>query len=1192
MVLIRIQERSAGSDGPNAILSFDYGAEYPITIYDPFSEEKEQHLEWYFEQWLRFPFLNQVKAQAAAQSILTYGEKLFSQVFSDSEAYVTYRNAVQAGLSTVQIEIAGPPTFHRWHWEALKDPRLPQPLALQATMVRRNLMPQVVRATLPPSPTINLLIVTARPGGAKDVGYRTISRPLVEAMRRANLPVQIDLVRPGTYRALLDHLEEVKVRQQERGEPGGYYHVLHFDVHGALLSYEAYQQLQQQYRGERLLMETPYGRRPLTPYEDKKAFLFLQSEQEETTADPVEAGQLADLLINYQIPIAILNACQSGKQVGTSETSLGSRLMQAGVQLVLAMGYSVTVSAAELLMRTLYQQLFAKQELSTAIRRGRQELYNRKERRAYFNQTIELEDWLLPVVYQNQAQRLAVRDFTAEEAASFYGRQAARYKPSEPGYGFVGRDMDILQLEKQLLTKRNLVLVQGMGGAGKTTLLQHLGSWWQTTGLVEQVFYFGYDEQAWSRQQLLHRMAEQLLGQLDYLRVFQPLSLEAQQALLSERLRAKRHLLILDNLESITGTQLAIQHTLPPEEQQALHSLLTDLAGGQTPVLLGSRGGEDWLARGTFEDNVYELGGLDPEAASTLADRILERNRAMKYRRDADLQKLLKVLDGFPLALEVVLANLARQTPTEVLSALQAGDVTLDTGDTQKKTESILRSIDYSHSNLSPEAQALLTCMTPFTSVINLSVLDAYATYLRKQPALAALPFKHWQEVLQEITNWGLLSPDPDIPYFLHLQPVLPYFLRSRLSMPEQAEMRYAVETAFRQLYDLVGNDLANLLRSKESQERQWGQVLTDLEYENLVTALNLALAAQDSILNPYNALAAYLDAIHDQHRALKLDETMLSRLESYSADKLAGLSGYELAGVLEDIARRQLNLKQYTMAEASYQKVLRLVTQSEYMDKKLRGKLQAGVYHELGRVAEEQRQWEQAEQYYQQALQIKIDFNDRYDQASTYHTLGGVAQGQRQWQQAEQYYQQALQIYIDFNDRYNQAGMYHEWGLVAQRQGKWQQAEQDYQQALQIYIDFNDRYNQARTYHQLGTVAQEQRQWEQAEQYYQQALQIEIESNDRYEQAGTYHQLGQVAQERGQWEQARNFFLPALETFVDSEDDYNSSIVLGSLARLWQASNDARLPATIAPTVNMSPAEVEELLHSLLDNGTDEPSS
>jgi hypothetical protein len=130
-----------------------------------------------------------------------------------------------------------------------------------------------------------------------------------------------------------------------------------------------------------------------------------------------------------------------------------------------------------------------------------------------------------------------------------------------------------------------------MGGAGKTTLLRHLGVWWRTTGLVKQVFSFGYDEQAWTRQQIMVAIAQQLLGMATYSRDFQPLSLDAQQAMLTQLLRSEgqNHLLILDNLESITGTHLAIGHTLPPEEQSGLHSFLTDLVGGRTLVLLGSR---------------------------------------------------------------------------------------------------------------------------------------------------------------------------------------------------------------------------------------------------------------------------------------------------------------------------------------------------------------------------------------------------------------------------------------------------------------------------------------------------------------------------------------------------------------------------------------------------------------------------
>src|SRR5579864_537622 len=674
MALRRIQERAGGQDGSNAVMSFDNGPVYSITINDPHTEKEEKELEWYFEEHLEFPLTKKVRAQKAATSITAYGEALFNQVFGNPDIYAEYRALLKSGLNDLQLEIAGSPKFHALHWEAMKDAKLSQPLALQAAMVRKNLRPQALAAFMRPSSTINLLIVTARPSGERDVGYRTISRPLVEALRNADLRVQVEILRPGTYKALENHLRDVTAKHGE-----GYYHVIHFDVHGAVLTYEQFKQIQKE------LKDTPYqykryARGEIQPYEGGKAFLSFEAEadneEKDKKSDLVEASELADLLVKHHVPITILNACQSGKQIGERETSLGSHLIQAGVQLVLAMGYSVTVSAAKLLMSTLYRQLFANDDLSIAIRHARMELYNNKERQAYFDQKIDLEDWLLPVVYQNQLVMLKPREFTQEERVTWLERKVEekRYTPPDPQYGFVGRDIDILQIEKRLLTKRNILLVRGMGGAGKTTLLHHLAAWWHTTGFVQHVYYFGYDEKAWTLQQIMTGIAQNLYGPR-YYTDFQPLTPAAQQAMLSQDLRSKNHLLILDNLESITGAHLAIQHTLPPDEQAALRSFLTDLAKGHTLVLLGSRGGENWLAKDTFDDNVYELPGLDPEAASTLADRILERNNTTKYRQEEDLRKLIKVLDGFPLALEVVLANLTHQTPGEVLAALQAGDV-------------------------------------------------------------------------------------------------------------------------------------------------------------------------------------------------------------------------------------------------------------------------------------------------------------------------------------------------------------------------------------------------------------------------------------------------------------------------------------------------------------------------------------
>ncbi len=55
----------------------------------------------------------------------------------------------------------------------------------------------------------------------------------------------------------------------------------------------------------------------------------------------------------------------------------------------------------------------------------------------------------------------------------------------------------------------------------------------------------------------------------------------------------------------------------------------------------------------------------------------------------------------------------------------------------------------------------------------------------------------------------------------------------------------------------------------------------------------------------------------------------------------------------------------------------------------------------------------------------LKLAFTQKSDH-SPYHNLGSVAQELREYEQARTHYQQALDIYIEFNDRYEQAGTYH----------------------------------------------------------------------------------------------------------------------------------------------------------------------
>jgi hypothetical protein len=382
MPVLTIREEQLTDGGFTATLNFDGDNSYEITVTEPFTPQQEQQLEWYFEQWLEIPWLDTVKAESAATSVQSYGENLFEQVFkSNFDAYGEYRD-LRKQLSQLQIVIESKsPEFQGFHWEALKDPDLSRPLSVDCIISRKRRGATIVSAQIATSPTINLLVVIARPDEERDVNYRTISRPLVELVNNSQIPVKIDILRPGTYEALTKHLDD-------KGED--YYHVIHFDVHGGLMSYEQYE------RGvhpDRLRYQRGYGLEDLEPYQGVKAFLFLEGE-EKGRATPVEATELANLLTGKNIPICILNACQSGKQISQQsedyrETSLGSRLMAAGMQAVVAMGYSVTVSAAKLMMEQVYQQLLAGKDLADAIRKGRLELFNKKQRRAYFNTTID-----------------------------------------------------------------------------------------------------------------------------------------------------------------------------------------------------------------------------------------------------------------------------------------------------------------------------------------------------------------------------------------------------------------------------------------------------------------------------------------------------------------------------------------------------------------------------------------------------------------------------------------------------------------------------------------------------------------------------------------------------------------------------------------------------------------------------------
>ncbi|MFM7788033.1 MAG: tetratricopeptide repeat protein, partial [Microcystis panniformis] len=97
---------------------------------------------------------------------------------------------------------------------------------------------------------------------------------------------------------------------------------------------------------------------------------------------------------------------------------------------------------------------------------------------------------------------------------------------------------------------------------------------------------------------------------------------------------------------------------------------------------------------------------------------------------------------------------------------------------------------------------------------------------------------------------------------------------------------------------------------------------------------------------------------------------------------------------------------------------------------------------------------YEQAKQTYLKVIELTQNLQGVDEQqkalnlGNTYHNLGIVAQALREWEQARSYYQQAIEIFIEYgaaggtqSTRYEQARTLHQWGIVAGEEREWEQA-------------------------------------------------------------------------------------------------------------------------------------------------------
>ncbi|WP_335093261.1 tetratricopeptide repeat protein [Nostoc sp.] len=1088
-------------------LSWQRGYESPrfaseVGFQQPFDEENAAELRWYLEDYLKFPYGifpdNAVKIE---QKLQHWGQHLFELVFRSTEkGREFFQEATREGLDNCELGIISDNAeVLNLPWELLYSPDY-QFLAPSLAGMYRSLSSQGVKAPLPPMPDdqLNILLVIARPDDEQDVGFKTIARPLLAALQPIRQRVNLKVLRPPTLKAFEAELQANK----------GFYHIVHFDGHGNF---------------------------------DSETQGVLVFEDEQGNEQAVSAREIAQYLTDCRVPIFVLNACKSGQVGEEAFSSVAGQLVKLGAKGVVAMAYSVYAKGAEHFIGRLYGELVRGECIATAVAAGRKSMSIDKMRPSPKG-NLPLQDWLVPVLYQQEPYTPFVPKKTAPSFAYLMAQadntpesSKAVGLPDESAYGFIGRDYEILRLERAF-RQNHLVLVQGMGGVGKTELAAGFARWLNDTqGRTGGMFFTSFEQGA-GLSQVINQIGRALGGER-----FSQMMPDKQEDVVRQYLQTNPCLLIWDNFEPVNGFPTGNEPLLSGEERNKLKRFLKELRGGKSWVLITSRREEPWLDCGY---SLINLRGLSQADAQELAAKILQTVGVERKNLSEEYLELLKLLGRHPLSLRVVLPHLKTQTPGQLIEALRRGLDTFRGQEEEGREKSLTVSLDYSFAKLSERTRQRLPFLALFSERFDAHWLYQFSdspddSYGQAYQAVFGenLQKPDWLRILNEAAAAGILEYLGESIYKIH--PALPWYLRQQLNTITSQEVINELEKKLLIFYAA----LAENFREKLISNAELATFVLRVEEPNLLQNLRLAEHQQEwayaqSILQ---ALGEVYKRLGHKPEFKSLRQRTLKHIGIHLTDaKAKGENALDFWMYLRSAdANEATQSADLEGARKVYQEILDELIAAN--DSSVNYKI-ATANHNLGYIAQEQRQFDVAVDYYNKALKILEDAGDLYSAASDYHQLGTVAQQQRQFNVAVDYYNKALKIFEDAGDLYNAADEYHQLGMVAQEQRQFDRAVDYYNKTLKILEDAGDLYSAAREYHQLGMIAEEQRQFNVAVDYYNKALKILEDAGDLYSAAREYHHLGVVAEEQRQFDVAVDYYNKALKIFEDAGDLYSAA--------------------------------------------------
>lgn len=1079
-------------------VSWQHGSGAPISyarelpFVDPLSDEDRQELRWYLEEYLEFPYgAERDRAQEVERKIAIWGAALFGQIFAKSDLEPNperfYQEAGHDGLNNCELCVrSDEPMFLDIPWELLRDPA-PGRGYLSPTLkglYRQLSTPRTQTANVDKSAEpFRVLLVIARKRD-DPISTRSDARVIMKALRPLGAKIHIEVLRPPTFDEL----------QRRLNLQPGFFDLVHFDGHGAFID-----------AGDK--NESGIG-----------CLLFEKLDGE---AHLVTSPQLGQVLTNCGVLFFVLSACQSAEEGRKNPfSSVASQLIAVGASGVIGMSYSVHTHTAEKFMQRLYESLVNHSTLSEAVASARRRLFADLERESVVG-PIALQDWIIPRLYQQTSGIVPIpagegSDSSSKDAGAFYTLSDVDRLLPEGQYGFIGRDHEILQIERAL--RRDdapWILITGMGGVGKTDLAYGFGRWFAESGGCPGGVYLTSFKAKGDFDHIIGSIA-------GFGTDLSLLSETNQFERVSGYLRSSPCLLIWDNFETVAGYPTPAHSLVTDEDLYKIAALLRSLRGGKTRVIITSRKSEEnWLG---IAPTPIKIEGLSFRDAAMLAKEILRTIGRLpeEFRDDPNYAVLIRLLMGHPRSLEVALPLLRNRTPLQIIDALQHQVDTTGLSVTDA-------SLQYAFSQMSEKAQMHLPVVGLFSLFVIIDSLEKLTQFSAQGPAVYkeimgdALDAASWEHVLEEAASGGFLRSLGPKMYEIH--PTLPIYLRQHLTARVGHKNFDRLNSCFVDVYGRIASDLSIHINSRRPNAVRAAQV----EEHNLLRALRLAERTADwesvqylvqALYFFYRDCGSYADGRSLIKRLLQqVGRHPPSDPTSYKARLWMFLMGVDSEHALQE--------NDFDRSKESNQVVIDYLL--SFNDPVYDEQIATG-YGNLGIVAQEENQYDLAEEYMNKALGIFQRLGLESQAANVFHGLSTLATTRNNLGRAESLCIRAGSIFQKLGFRREAADSAVQLAVIKIKQGKFAEAQDMCFRAAGFFDQLGLRREAAQAYHNLGVSLQDAHQLDMAETAFREAVKrSEMLGLDR-EIGATYHHLGINAQERKHFALAEQWFKRAME--------------------------------------------------------------